>query len=1027
MLLIISSTQRNNNKNMILRLLTLLFLVFNAASAVAAGDMPRVRFGDHPTYSRAVFEWKTLPNFTVTRQNKNITIRFDKKTALAENTLKRALSKAFSGIKILQNNDAATTIILSTTKEIATLKAFTVDGNKVVVDVFVTDTKNTVKAPENKALEPQEKLPSVVLEKSTATPQKISKTQDDLKPSEIKPDSPKPVEKAEEKPKETAPLEEPPVEKMEEHKKSAETVVNLAPADVAPLDAITLKVKTNLGSNALNLSFPWQQETAAGIFKRAGYTWIVFNRPARLDFSDIRRETPAFLTFLEQRPVQNNASIIRLQVRDQMNASLWRKGTTWNVDIRPQEIRPEVSIDVVAEPLAVPTPRILLGLASLTEPLKLFDPSVGDYVWLAPATNPSHGNIKERRFPEFSLLQTAQGIAIVPQNDNLLIAPTTGGLAITSTVGLQVSSTLNKDNKINPFLQSTQKILFDGDRWRQGNRQDFFPQKQRIARAISESPTSMRSARRLELAQFLFAHQYLDEAQGIVDAIIRDDAKTQQTIPIKFLQGAIQFLLGKPAAALNYFNDESFAEHPEIHLWRGASLALLGKKEDALKELKASGGIPSIYTPRAAVELAIPIVETYLQDKDTLKSAQVLDSLSIIDTTNAQKERLAYLYARLLATQGKFFEATKLLKKLANSPDQWARTRAELALINLQLERQEIEAGDAIPRLDRLRYAWRGDAFEFEVLQRLGTLYLAQADYRRGMRVLKLTIDRFPEHPQKAAVEKQLRDVFKDLYLQGKADTMAPLTSLALFDEFRALTPADSTGDDMIRQLADRLVAVDLIDRASDLLLHQVKERLDGVERARVGARLAIISLLDKNAGNALGALELSKSEEPLPPELALERLYLETRALIMQEKYPEALKLLEGNTDFKANQLRAEIFWAQKNYEQLIITLQTFLTSPAGSASLEDAEAQTVLNLALAHAFNQSFKELEQLQQDYGAAMGNTPYAELFKLVAQTPNDTSFKSYAEISARFAEIQAFQNFLEGYRERLRNEKLSAVN
>ena len=207
MLLIIASTQRNNNKNMILRLLTLLFLVFNAASAVAAGDMPRVRFGDHPTYSRAVFEWKTLPNFTVTRQDKNITIRFDKKTDLAENTLKRALSKAFSGIKISQNEEADTTIILSTTKEIANLKAFTVDGNK---------------APEIKALEPQEKLPSVVLEKSIPAPQKISKTQDDLKPAESKPDSLKPVEKAEEKLKETAPLEEPPVEKTEEHKKSAE-------------------------------------------------------------------------------------------------------------------------------------------------------------------------------------------------------------------------------------------------------------------------------------------------------------------------------------------------------------------------------------------------------------------------------------------------------------------------------------------------------------------------------------------------------------------------------------------------------------------------------------------------------------------------------------------------------------------------------------------------------------------------------------------------------------------------------------
>jgi hypothetical protein len=1021
-----ATLQSNNNNNMILRLFTVLFLMCSASVAVAA-ETVRVRFGDHPTYSRAVFEWKTLPHFSVTRHDKNITIRFDKKTDIPQNTMKRPLSEAFRDIKILHNEDAATTIILTTAKEIADLKTFTVDANKVVLDVFVADTKKTLKSAEIKALEPIEKLPSAVLEKSTPTPQKISKTQDALKAAENKPSSLQLVKNQELKPKETAPLEASPLHETDKQKESAEGVVKPASPDIAPLDAITLNVKANLGANALNLSFPWQQDTAAAVFKRAGYTWLIFNRPARLDFSEIRGAPPPFLTFLEQRPVQNNATIIRLQIPPHMNLSLWRKGTTWNVDIRPQEVRPEVSVEVVAEPLAVPTPRILLGLPSLETPLKLFDPNVGDYVWLAPAISAIHGNIKERRFPDFTLLQTPQGLAIVPQSENVLVVPTKGGLAITSTVGLQISATLNKDNKINPFLPSDQKILLDSERWRQDSAYDFFTKKQRIARAISEAPISLRSPRRLELAQFLFAYQYLNEAQGIADAIVRDDAKAAQSLPIKFLNGAIQYLLGHPAAALNYFNDEAFASYPEIHLWRGAIFARLGKKTEALAELRLAAGIPASYPPRAAVALAIPIVEAYLADKDTLKTAQILDSLSLMDITPAQKERLAYLHARLLSTQGKFFESIKLLKKLVNSPDQWARTRSELALIALQLARKDIEINDAIPRLDRLRYAWRGDSFEFDVLERLGSLYLEQNDYRRGMRVLRLTISRFPEHPQKAAVEKQLQDTFKELYLESRADTMPPLTALALFDEFRTLTPTDDTGDEMIRQLADRLVAVDLLDRASDLLLHQIKERLSGVERARVGARLAIISLLDKNAGNALEALEISAVEEELSPELTQERLHLKARALMMQEKYPDALKLLEGDNSVNARQLRAEIFWAQKNYEQLIVTLRTFLTTPAGSATLEDDQAQTILNLALAFAFNQSFKDLEQLQKDYGAAMGGTPYAELFKLVAQTPNDTSFKNYGEISARFAEIQAFQNFLEGYRTRLKNEKLSAVN
>ena len=39
----------------------------------------------------------------------------------------------------------------------------------------------------------------------------------------------------------------------------------------------------------------------------------------------------------------------------------------------------------------------------------------------------------------------------------------------------------------------------------------------------------------------------------------------------------------------------------------------------------------------------------------------------------------------------------------------------------------------------------------------------------------------------------------------------------AMFYEFRELTPIGRRGDEMIRRLADRLVAVDLLDQAGEL------------------------------------------------------------------------------------------------------------------------------------------------------------------------------------------------------------------
>ena len=65
-----------------------------------------------------------------------------------------------------------------------------------------------------------------------------------------------------------------------------------------------------------------------------------------------------------------------------------------------------------------------------------------------------------------------------------------------------------------------------------------------------------------------------------------------------------------------------------------------------------------------------------------------------------------------------------------------------------------------------------------------------------------------------------------------------PLTALALYDEYRELTPAGSEGDEMIGRLADRLVGVDLLDRAVALLDHQIKFRLKGEKRVEVRTKL---------------------------------------------------------------------------------------------------------------------------------------------------------------------------------------------
>src|SRR5258708_11610557 len=83
--------------------------------------------------------------------------------------------------------------------------------------------------------------------------------------------------------------------------------------------------------------------------------------------------------------------------------------------------------------------------------------------------------------------------------------------------------------------------------------------------------------------------------------------------------------------------------------------------------------------------------------------------------------------------------------------------------------------------------------------------------------------------------------LFAQLFLSPKGDDIPPIDALGMFYEYRELTPIGRRGDEMIRRLAERLVGVDLLDQAAELLRYQVDKRLEGAARAQGAARLAMV------------------------------------------------------------------------------------------------------------------------------------------------------------------------------------------
>ena len=114
--------------------------------------------------------------------------------------------------------------------------------------------------------------------------------------------------------------------------------------------------------------------------------------------------------------------------------------------------------------------------------------------------------------------------------------------------------------------------------------------------------------------------------------------------------------------------------------------------------------------------------------------------------------------------------------------------------------------------------------------------------------------------------------LFSQIFLTAKGDDLPPIDALGMFYEFRELTPIGRRGDEMIRRLAERLVAVDLLDQAAELLQYQVDKRLEGSARAQVAARLAMVYLANRKPSIALTSLHATRIAD-LSGELRQQRL----------------------------------------------------------------------------------------------------------------------------------------------------------
>ncbi|WP_162937989.1 lipopolysaccharide assembly protein LapB [Kiloniella sp. EL199] len=771
------------------------------------------------------------------------------------------------------------------------------------------------------------------------------------------------------------------------------------------------------------LNFNWDQPTGAVVFRRGEHLWLVFDREGPDNLAEaIEAMVPHFAPVDTQEVA--GATVIRLSAPGTQVPRLSKADNTWTVDIRRRSPLPVQSIsNVLGEGEDGPEVRFLVK--SVSRLLSLSHPELGDRLIVAPIGEPNLGSSNIDEFPQFRSLPSYQGVVLQPTAEGLVVALTPRAVVVRSRDQLIVSDetarSLPRSGEITPSIP-VRMLNLGADRL--GSEDDYLRNLQDLQQAAVETTGMQQGLARLDLARFFFAHGRVAEAAGMLKLIGQENRRLSDDPSYQLLLGASQFLSDKFDEAQKTLSSPVLAGEWEANLWQAALAASGQDWGPAAIGFTETEALIEDFPRNIRNKLYLLAADSKLHVGDTGSASLFIGKALSGNPTEFEKAQADFLEGQRLLQDGFPEEARAIWKGLKYNRHRPTSARARHALTKLGIDEGTITQEEGIEQLEQLRFAWRGDKFEFAILSELGDRYADILDFRKSLHSLRQAASYFPHSERADKIAKRMQEIFEGMYIEDGGERIPPLSSIALYEEFKELTPLGDKGDTMITKLADRLVDVDLLEQAGNLLEEQVEFRLEGEEKARVGSRLALIRLLEKDAEESLAALDKTSSDN-LPKDLIQQRLHLRARALAELSQEKEALDLLAKDQSLDALRLKADILWKQRKWDEAGKMLGKLIpASPPTDRILGDKESQAVINLAIAQTLSGDNEGLKLLRDSYSSIMSKGTHSDTFKLLTNSLNSGSVTSIADELKQVSQVQAF---MDQYRSKLKSSPLSEIN
>ncbi|MEZ5937984.1 MAG: hypothetical protein R3C52_07165 [Hyphomonadaceae bacterium] len=780
------------------------------------------------------------------------------------------------------------------------------------------------------------------------------------------------------------------------------TVMRAAWHDPAPRSGV-VDAKARALPNGLELSVTFETEAPAAVFFKGGGAWAVF--AANADIRVDRTTLPAGFDVRSERT--KNATILRINPPKGLTLSAIADGPTWKIRLAPSAQRPDRFLKVergTDENGRSVTETMLPGAAGI---VWFEDPVVGDRIAAVVAYPPATASATPRESIEALLPATAHGFAVEPRSDDVEVW--LEGERVRVAVMKNYVSSVDGMDAAGLDLAAppgTGPAFIDFVKWGGLEGEAWYTRREDLERASMRfDPASPEGSEALlALAQFYIGHDMGAEAIGVLDLAGAYSGALNEEPSFQGLKAVANILAHRNRDAEEVMSRGRLRNDPSAALWMGYAAAEQGEWEKAAEKFRESEEERAAYSGVRAAAFAarFALAAYHVNDFNTARREAAFAIANGDPDTVALGE---FVDARLDAAIDGPGAAYAEFDKLSKSPVEAIAVRAELRRIEAGVASGKITPNEAADQLESLRFRWRGDDVELETVGILADQYMRSGKFRDALSLAKSAAMRDPSAPGARDLRIRLTDYFRRLYLNGEADRLEPIQALALFYEFSDLTPIGSDGDQMIRKLAQRLVAFDLLEPAEKLLQHQVDNRMRGMSKSAIAVDLATVYLFDSKPERALAALN-STRQPGMPRKLALERRMLEAAAYRDLGRFENVEELMEPLDTPESRALLSDAYLRSRKWSDAARVLFANLP-PAAQAGPADAPA--ALKAAIAARMSKDPQLIARARGYLGAFKDGDPNRSSFDLIT-SQTDVAGASLSEAVRRMADAQTVDAF-----------------